>query len=76
MIDKNFFWGGDLDFFDWGQTMNACDRLFNLMKKSFHKKNSYTYKQLLSALEKHNQVNVVDFDSNKFVDWNKFFIEM
>ena len=42
------------------------------MKRSFHKKNLYTYKQLLAALGEHKQVHIYDCEKTVFMDWNGY----
>ena len=56
-----------------GHTKNDCDRMFNLMKKEYRKKNSYTPKDVLENLNQHKDVTVLRARVNHFCNWDKFF---
>ena len=56
-----------------GHTKNDCDRMFNLMKKEYRKKNSYTPDDVLSNLGKHPHVKVIRARVPNFLDWDKYF---
>ena len=58
-----------------GHTKNAADRLFNLLKKSYRKKNIYTMPQLLSELGESEFVSIDPSEEADFHDWDKFLNE-
>jgi hypothetical protein len=53
-----------------GHTKNACDRLFNLMKKDYRKCNTFTPDDLVKSI---NNPKVLPFmvGDNVFMDWDK-----
>jgi hypothetical protein len=55
-----------------GHTKNAADRLFNLLKKSYRKKNIYTVEQLLSDLGESDFVSIDPSEEADFHDWDTF----
>jgi len=56
-----------------GHTKNDCDRMFNLMKKEYRKKNSYTPKDVIDNLSQHPDVDVLRAEVNHFLNWDSFF---
>ena len=49
-----------------GHTKNACDRMFMFLKQHLHHKNIDTTDQQHKNLNKNNEVNAVEINSNKF----------
>ena len=56
-----------------GHTKNDCDRMFNLMKKEYRKRNSYTPNDVLDNLNQHEDVIVLRARVHHFCNWDKFF---
>ncbi len=56
-----------------GHTKNDCDRMFNLMKKEYRKRNSYTPKDVIDNLSQHPDVKVLRAQVNHFRNWDAFF---
>lgn len=56
-----------------GHTKNDCDRMFNLMKKTYRNTNCYTPKQLFEFVNNsHEDVELVDvMNTGGFMDWDK-----
>jgi hypothetical protein len=56
-----------------GHTKNDCDRMFNLMKKTYRNTNCYTPKQLLDFVgNSHEDVELVDvMNTGGFMDWDR-----
>jgi len=52
-----------------GHTKNDCDRMFNLMKQGYRKKNSYTPSDVLNNL-KHPDVKAMKAHAFNFFDWD------
>lgn len=57
-------------FYIRGHTKNACDRLFNQMKKNFHKAQVYTIPELLTKLNEQQHVTVLQATPSFFFDYN------
>ena len=53
-----------------GHTKNDCDRLFNLMKKTYRKSNVYNEEDLMQAINKNEHVTAIRF--HDFYDWDDF----
>jgi hypothetical protein len=54
-----------------GHTKNACDRLFNTMKREYRKCNSFTPEDLVNSIKGNNKVDPVMVDDDTFGNWDK-----
>jgi hypothetical protein len=54
-----------------GHTKNACDRLFNSMKKQYRKVNSFNPEDLLNSIKGNEKVDPFMVDDDVFKDWDK-----
>jgi hypothetical protein len=54
-----------------GHTKNDCDRMFNIMKKSYRKKNVYVPEDLLACVNAHEDVDAKLLGTDSFYDWDK-----
>jgi hypothetical protein len=54
-----------------GHTKNACDRLFNTMKKQYRKVNSFTPEDLVASIRGNDKVDPFMVTDNVFKDWDK-----
>jgi hypothetical protein len=54
-----------------GHTKNACDRLFNTMKKQYRKVNSFTPEDLLDSIKGNLKVDPFMITATAFKDWDK-----
>jgi len=54
-----------------GHTKNDCDRMFNLLKKEYRERNSYTPQDVLTNM-KHKQIKVIRAHPRYFCDWNTY----
>lgn len=76
-VECGYFEEVEVLFFVRGHTKNACDRLFNSMKKGFHKKDIFTFnhpvepENLMVTLDKHEQVTVLEATSDIFRNWDE-----
>jgi DNA-binding transcriptional regulator GbsR (MarR family) len=55
-----------------GHTKNACDRIFNLLKQDYRKKNLFTMDELEDALSKSSYVTVKRAKPEDFLDYTEF----
>ena len=59
-----------------GHTKNAADRLFNLLKISYHRLNVYTYDRLISIVNQNEFITAHKMDPNEmfnFLKWQDLF---
>lgn len=59
-----------------GQTKNACDRLFNLVKLDYHKADAYTYDQLYDRINANEFITAHKMkteDMFDFIQWQDRF---
>ena len=54
-----------------GHTKNACDRMFNLLKAGFHKKDIETYEELLAVVNENEHVDAVSMEPVEFYSVSK-----
>ena len=73
LVENNYFETACITFLVRGHTKNACDRMFNLMKMNFHKRDLFTYEDVLETLGMTDQVNIIDFPAEEFRDWGRYF---
>jgi hypothetical protein len=77
LVEKGYFEEVEILFYVRGHTKNACDRMFNIMKLNFHKKNIFTFcyenepDNLLGVLGRSDSVTVIKVTADMFKDWDK-----
>jgi hypothetical protein len=59
-----------------GHTKNACDRLFNTMKKQYRKCNSFTPDDLVESIRGNDKVDPFMVPEDVFKDWDKLEDEL
>jgi hypothetical protein len=72
LVENRIFPQVKIHFLVKGHTKNAADRMFNLLKLSYHKKNIYTYDQLKDILNENEFVDVHKMTPGDFHDHNKW----
>jgi hypothetical protein len=55
-----------------GHTKNAADRLFNLLKVQYRKRQVFSMEQLQQTLDENEYVNCIKVDEDEFYDFGKF----
>ena len=55
-----------------GHTKNACDRMFNTLKKDYNIKNIYTMAELVPILNRSKRVTVCEAREEDFFDYGTF----
>ena len=55
-----------------GHTKNSCDRLFNLVKITYHHLNVYTYDMLIDTINKNEFITVHKIESSEMYDFCKW----
>ena len=71
LVECGYFKEVQFVFLVVGHTKNACDRIFNNLKETYHKVNVWTYKQLLHVLEISWKVSIHPIVPIDFFDWGK-----
>jgi hypothetical protein len=71
LVERGHFKEVSVLFFILGHTKNACDRMFNIMKKKYHKSNTFTFSQMKERLVVEGQVKIVDATREHFHAWGK-----
>jgi hypothetical protein len=59
-----------------GHTKNACDRLFNTMKKQYRKVNSFTPDDLVESIKGNDKVDAFMVPEDVFKEWDKLEDEL
>lgn len=72
MIESGLFENVNLIFLIKGHTKNMCDRMFNLMKQNYSKRNVYTKTETYRVLGLSDNVTIVPA-GGKFKDWDSEF---
>ncbi len=72
LVEKQFFSEVRFLFYVHGHTKNACDRMFNLMKLSYHRKDIFTMSELLKTLNEQRDVQVDEVGEGDFKEWGRF----
>jgi hypothetical protein len=75
IVERRYFKEVSCVFWMRGHTKNACDRMFNLLKMQYHRRNIYTFNQLMQTLAVQEDVRVVQVNEDDFVDYSKFLNE-
>ena len=52
-----------------GYTKNACDRLVDLLKLGYHKKDIHTYDELHDVINENEYINAIKMKSSEFFDF-------
>jgi hypothetical protein len=60
LVERGYFKEVTVLFFIQGHTKNACNWMFNILKKKYHKSNTFTFSQLKERLVVEGQVKIVD----------------
>lgn len=70
LVEMKHFNKVQIVFYVKGHTKNACDRMFNLLKKKFHKQDVYCFQQLCEILQDNTDVTVVPTNFEFFYSWS------
>lgn len=79
IVEIGFFQEAEILFYVRGHTKNTCDRMFNLIKKDYHKQMIYTFDyideeggelNLMQLLNKREDVTAVPVTPEDFVNWD------
>ena len=74
LVECGYFKSVEIVFLIVGHTKNACDRLFNSMKKGYRQKNIWSFSELLPILNESEDVKVHAVTNNQhFRDWQVHF---
>ena len=76
LVESGFFPEVKIVFLVKGHTKNAADRLFNLLKLSYHRKNIYTYDDLCTNLDANEFVTVHKMRQKNFHNHLEWQTEM
>jgi len=71
LVQCGYFLEVNFIFLVVGHTKNAADRLFNLLKKDYRKKNIYTFNELIENLSASSSVTVYPAEAADFLPYNK-----
>jgi len=66
LVEMNYFATVQFVFLVVGHTKNICDRLFNLIKKNYRKKNIYTVDELVANCGELSMINAVEMQPEHF----------
>ena len=72
LYETKYFSQITFNFLVVGHTKNAADRLFNTLKKGYHKRNIFTMDQLDSILAESDRVTVLRAEKEDFFDYGTF----
>jgi hypothetical protein len=75
LVEMRYFRSCEFDYYIRVHTKNVGDRLFNQMKIRFHKRDVYSYKNLLEILGTQENVTIIDAKEELFLDYGKFLDE-
>ena len=73
LVEAEYFDKVSFVFYIVGHTKNACDRWFNMLKKTYRKRNIYSFEQLTKSMNTHDNIHVNLTTESDFKDWDKFF---
>ena len=68
--EEGLFTHVTLLFFIQGHTKNATCRILNLLKDGYHRRENFTYEELLKILDKKTQIKVIIMNTEDFMDYN------
>jgi hypothetical protein len=69
LFERGFFLEVTVSFFIGGHTKNVCDWMFNIMKKKYHKSDTFTFSQLKERLVVDGRVQIVEATPETFKGW-------
>ena len=72
MVETGIFPKVTLLFLVKGHTKNACDRLFNLVKLDYHRRNTYSYDELMESVNSNSDVDAMKMekgDMRNYLEW-------
>jgi hypothetical protein len=69
LVEMKFFLEVEFVFYVRGHTQNAYDRMFNQMKRRFHKQDIFIYKQALDDLGKQDNATMLDATEGMFKNY-------
>ena len=72
LVEMGYFPRIRLIFLVKGHTKNSCDRLFNLLKLSYHRKNVYTYDTLVEIINNNKFITAHKIESTEMYDFLKW----
>jgi hypothetical protein len=75
LVEMGYSRSCKFEFYIRGHTKKACDRLFNQMKIRFHKRDVYSYKNLLEIIRAQYNVTIIDATEDLLLDYRKFMDE-
>jgi hypothetical protein len=73
LVEAEYFEKVSFVFYIVGHTKNACDRWFNMLKKTYRRSNIYSFEQLTKSMETHNNINVTVTKASDFRNWDGFW---
>jgi hypothetical protein len=71
LVEVGYFRTVNLIFLVRGHTKNPCDRMFNTLKKEYHRSNCYTFPMLADMLRSEN-VEVLPVQEDDWENWDIF----
>jgi hypothetical protein len=71
LVEAGYFETVNFIFLVRGHTKNACDRMFNTLKKEYHRSNCYTFKLLVKMLSSEN-VKVLPIEEDDWENWDEY----
>jgi len=71
LVEAGYFEIANLIFLVRGHTKNPCDRMFNTLKKDYHRSNCYTFPMLADMLRSEN-VEVLPVEEADWENWDGF----
>ena len=72
LVEAGFFEKVTFLFYIVGHTKNAADRWFNILKRRYKYKDIYTFQQMISAFDNHDDLSIREVKKNDFLDYNEF----
>ena len=73
LVEADYFEKVNFVFYVVGHTKNACDRWFNMLKRTYRRSNIYTFEQLTNSIKTHNNITVNLTTKSDFQDWDKYW---
>ena len=72
MVEAGYVKEARLLFFVKGHTKNSCDRMFNILKKEYHGRNTFTMEQLVIRLGRNELITIIQMEPTDFYDVHKW----
>ena len=72
LVKMKYFHKVQFVFLIVGHTKNACDHLFNALKKVYQRENIYTFPALLQKLDAPDKVTIYKSHEEDFADWDDY----